>query len=294
MKTLRSWLFVPADSEKKLAKSEGIPADALILDLEDSVAPENKILARGLVCEYLANRGSESRQQVWVRINPLDHAEAGADLSAVIPAGPDGIVVPKTRSPDDLELLGRRIGTYEAEHEIKVGSTRILPVATETPQSLFSLGEYRKCSKRLAGLTWGAEDLSAAIGATTNRDENGNWTAPYQLVRSLCLFAAHAAGVEAIDTLYAEFQNIEGLEASCAAARRDGFSGKLAIHPSQVEVINRAFAPSATEIERARRIVALFEANPGAGTLALDGAMLDMPHLVQAKKILLTADGEET
>jgi citrate lyase subunit beta/citryl-CoA lyase len=294
MKTLRSWLFVPADSEKKLAKSEGIPADALILDLEDSVAPENKILARGLVCEYLANRGSESRQQVWVRINPLDHAEAGADLSAVIPAGPDGIVVPKTRSPDDLELLGRRIGTYEAEHEIKVGSTRILPVATETPQSLFSLGEYRKCSKRLAGLTWGAEDLSAAIGATTNRDENGNWTAPYQLVRSLCLFAAHAAGVEAIDTLYAEFRNIEGLEASCAAARRDGFSGKLAIHPSQVEVINRAFAPSDAEIERARRIVALFEANPGAGTLALDGAMLDMPHLVQAKKILRTADGEDS
>jgi citrate lyase subunit beta/citryl-CoA lyase len=294
MKTLRSWLFVPADSEKKLAKSEEIPADALILDLEDSVAPENKILARGLVCEYLAQRGSESRQQVWVRINPLDHAEAGADLSAVIPAGPDGIVVPKTRSPDDLELLGRRIGTYEAEHEIKVGSTRILPVATETPQSLFSLGEYRKCSKRLAGLTWGAEDLSAAIGATTNRDENGNWTAPYQLVRSLCLFAAHAAGVEAIDTLYAEFRNIEGLEASCAAARRDGFSGKLAIHPSQVEVINRAFAPSEAEIERARRIVALFEANPGAGTLALDGAMLDMPHLVQAKKILRTADGEDS
>ncbi len=292
MKTLRSWLFVPADSEKKLAKSQEIPADALILDLEDSVAPENKILARGLVCEYLAHRGSESRQQVWVRINSLDHAEAGADLSAVIAAGPDGIVVPKTRSPDDLELLGRRIGTYEAEHEIKVGSTRILPVATETPQSLFSLGEYRLCSKRLAGLTWGAEDLSAAIGATTNRDENGNWTPPYQLVRSLCLFAAHAAGVEAIDTLYAEFRNIEGLEASCATARRDGFSGKLAIHPSQVEVINRAFAPNDAEIERARHIVALFAANPGAGTLALDGAMLDMPHLVRAKKILLTADEE--
>jgi citrate lyase subunit beta/citryl-CoA lyase len=291
MSRLRSWLFVPGDSEKKLAKSEEIPADALILDLEDSVAPENKISARGLVCEYLANRAAGKHQQVWVRINPIDHVEAGADLSAVIPAGPDGIVVPKPRSPDDLELLGRRIGTYEAEHEIKIGTTRILPVATETPQSIFSLGEYRQCGKRLAGLTWGAEDLSAAVGATTNRDENGNWTSPYQMVRALCLFAAHAAGVEAIDTLYADFRNMEGLEKSCAEARRDGFSGKLAIHPAQVEVINQAFTPSTEEIERARRIVALFEANPGAGTLALDGSMLDLPHLVQAKKILSMAEG---
>lgn len=294
MSRLRSWLFVPGDSEKKLAKSEGIPADALILDLEDSVAQENKVAARGLVCEYLAKRSAAGPQQVWVRINPLDHVEAGADLSTVIPARPDGIVVPKTRSPDDLEMLGRRIGTYEAEHEIKVGSTRILPVATETPQSLFSLGEYRNCGKRLAGLTWGAEDLSAAIGATSNRDGNGNWTPPYQLVRSLCLFAAHAAGVEAIDTLYSDFRNQEGLEASCAEARRDGFNGKLAIHPAQVEVINRAFTPSSQEIERARKIVALFDANPGAGTLALDGVMLDLPHLVQARKILALAEGETT
>jgi len=294
MKANRSWLFVPGDSEKKLAKSEGLPADALILDLEDSVATENKVKARGLVCEYLATRTTGSPQHVWVRINPMDHVEAGADLAAVIPAGPDGIVVPKTRSPDDLELLGRRIGTYEAEHEIQVGSTRILPVATETPQSLFSLGDYQQCGKRLAGLTWGAEDLSAAVGATANRDENGNWTSPYQLVRSLCLFAAHAAGVEAIDTLYADFRNLDGLETSCAEARRDGFSGKLAIHPAQVEVINQAFTPSTSEIGRARRIVALFEANPGAGTLALDGAMLDLPHLLQAKKILLMAEGEQT
>jgi len=210
----------------------------------------------------------------------------------VIPAGPDGIVLPKPRSPEDLELLGRRIGNYEAEHEMKVGVTRILPIATETPQSLFSLGDYRKCGPRLAGLTWGAEDLSAAVGATTNRDEHGNWTPPYQWVRSLCLFAAHAAGVAAIDTLYADFRDLEGLQRSCAEARRDGFSGKLAIHPDQVEVINRVFTPSADEIGRARRIVALFEANPGAGTLALDGAMLDLPHLVQARKLLLIAEGE--
>jgi citrate lyase subunit beta/citryl-CoA lyase len=294
MKAMRSWLFVPGDSEKKLAKSEGIPADVLILDLEDSVAPQNKAAARAMVVEYLSGRSAESHQQVWVRINPLDRTEAGADLSAVIPAGPDGIVLPKPRSPEDVEILGRRIGNYEAEHELPIGCTRILPVATETPQSLFSLGEYRQCGKRLAGMTWGAEDLSAAVGATANRDQHGNWTPPYQWVRSLCLFAAHAAGVVAIDTLYADFRDLEGLERSCADARRDGFSGKLAIHPGQVEVINRAFTPSADEIERARRIVALFEANPGAGTLGMDGAMLDLPHLLQAKRILEMAAGERT
>ena len=292
MSSLRSWLFVPGDSEKKLAKAEGLSADALILDLEDSVAPDNKIAARGLVREFLARRRGGERQQTWVRINPIDHAEAGADLASVIPAGPDGIVIPKTRSPGELDLLGRRIGTYEAEHEIPVGTTLLLPVATETPESLFSLGDYRSCGKRLAGLTWGAEDLSAAVGATDNRDDQGRWTPPYQLVRSLCLFAAHAAGVQAIDTLHADFRNEKGLEDSCAAARRDGFSGKLAIHPDQVEVINRAFTPSPEELERARRIVALFEANPGAGTLALDGAMLDLPHLLQAKKILSMEPGD--
>jgi citrate lyase subunit beta/citryl-CoA lyase len=291
---MRSLLFVPGDSEKKLVKAESIPADVLILDLEDSVSPQNKQAARGRVVEFLSGRNAGERKQVWVRINSLDHAEAGADLAAIIPAKPDGVVLPKPRSPEDLEILSRRIGNYEAEHELEVGSLRILPVATETPQALFSLGDYRQCGSRLAGLTWGAEDLSAAVGATSNRDELGNWTPPYQLVRSLCLFAAHAARVAAIDTLYADFRDREGLERSCAEARRDGFSGKLAIHPDQVEVINQAFTPSAEEIGRARRIVALFEANPGAGTLALDGAMLDLPHLAQAKKILSLAEKENT
>jgi citrate lyase subunit beta/citryl-CoA lyase len=224
-----------------------------------------------------------------VRINPLDHAEAGADLGAVMPLRPDGIVLPKTRSPDDVEVLGRRLGTYEAEHDFPVGSTRILPVATETPQALFSLGDYARCATRLAGITWGAEDLAAAVGATANREPDGRWTAPYQFVRSLALFAAHAAGVAAIDTLWANFRDPEGLEASCADARRDGFSGKLAIHPDQVGVINRSFTPSVEEVERAGRIVDLFEANPGAGTLALDGIMLDLPHLHQARRILAVA-----
>ena len=293
MTRMRSLLFVPGDSEKKLAKSEGIAADILILDLEDSVSTRNKQSARERVVEFLSARDRDIRRQVWVRINPLDHAEAGADLAAVIPAMPDGIVLPKSRSPEDMELLGRRIGNYEAEYDIKVGSTRILPVATETPQALFSLGDYRNCGPRLAGLTWGAEDLSAAVGATTNRDEQGNWTPPYQWVRSICLFAAHAAGVAAIDTVYADFRDLEGFEKSCLEARRDGFNGKLAIHPDQVEVINRTFSPSDQELSRARRIVDLFAANPGAGTLSLDGTMLDLPHLVQAKKILSMAEGDD-
>ncbi len=286
---LRSLLFVPGDSEKKLAKAEGISADALILDLEDSVAPENKVIARGLVCEFLAAHASDRTWQIWVRINPIDQAEAGADLGAVIRGRPDGIVQPKTRSPNDVVLLGQRIGNYEMEHDFPIGSTRLLPVATETPEALFAMGDYVRCDKRLAGLTWGAEDLSVAVGALDNKDPDGNWTQPYQLARSLCLFAAHAAGVEAIDTLYANFRDSEGLRRSCDEARRDGFGGKLAIHPDQVDVINEAFTPGADEIARARRIVALFDANPGAGTLALDGTMLDIPHLKQARRILAMA-----
>lgn len=289
---MRSLLFVPGDSEKKLAKSESVPADVLILDLEDSVSPENKARARGLVAEYLGGWNRGSQNSVWVRINPLEHPESGADLSTVIPARPDGVVLPKPNSSQDVEILGQRIGDYEADSDMEVGSTRILPVATETPQSIFSLGEYHRCGDRLAALTWGAEDLSTAVGATANQNGQGDWTAPYQLVRSLCLFAAHAAGVPAIDTLYSEFRNQEGLEKSCSDARRDGFSGKLAIHPGQVEVINRAFTPSTDEIERARRIVALFRTSPGAGTLAMDGVMLDLPHLLQAQKILRMADEE--
>ncbi|MDT8321758.1 MAG: CoA ester lyase [Xanthomonadales bacterium] len=287
---LKSLLFVPGDSERKLAKSANIPADALVLDLEDSVAGENKTRARGLVRELLDSQAGERHCQLWVRINPITHAAAGADLAAVMAGRPDGIVLPKTRSPNDVELLGQRLGVYEAEHDFKVGSTRILPVATETPEAIFSLGEYRRCGKRLAGLTWGAEDLGAAVGALSNRDAAGRWTTPFQMVRNLCLFAAHAAGVEAIDTIHVDFRDEQGLATACAEARRDGFSGKLAIHPAQVEVINRAFTPNAEEIARARRIVELFAANPGAGTLALDGVMLDEPHLKQARKILALAE----
>lgn len=287
--TARSWLFVPADSERKLAKTESVPADILILDLEDSVMPANKPRARSLAAEFLQGRG-EDRNRVWVRMNPLGSPDGNADLSAVMTNPPGGIVLPKCGSAEDVESLGHRLGSYEAEHEHQVGSTRILPIATETPAALFKLGSYSGCGPRLAGLTWGAEDLAAAIGAIANRDADGCWTPPYQLARSLCLFAAHGADVPAIDTIHADFRDTEGLEASCTEARRDGFTGKLAIHPAQVETINRAFTPSGEEVARARRIVALFEANPGVGVLELDGAMVDIPHLVQARKILQHAD----
>jgi len=289
MAAMRSFLFIPADSEKKLAKGDAIPADVLILDLEDAVAPENKAQARQLASDYLSDRPRNRPHQIWIRINTLDNPAAGADLAAVMPARPDGIVLPKARSADDVILLGNRIGTYEMEHEIEANSTRILPVATETAGSLFTLGDYRRAGPRLAGLTWGAEDLSAAVGATTNKDASGRWTAPFELARSLCLFGAHAAGVQAVDTLYSDFRDSDGLRASCEEARRDGFSGKLAIHPGQVEIINQAFTPNAAEIEQARRIVALFEANPGVGALSLDGRMVDLPHLIQASKILAAA-----
>lgn len=283
---LRSLLFVPADSEKKLSKSATIPADALILDLEDSVAPENKAAARKMAGDFLSAHAAGRKKQIWVRINPVDQPAALEDLRNIMPGRPDGIVQPKTRSPNDVLLLGQRLEVFEKELGFASGSTRILPVATETPGAIFSLGDYVRCDQRLAGLTWGAEDLSVAVGALANKDREGNWTAPFQLARNLCLFAAHAAEVAAIDTIYADFRDLEGLRASCDEARRDGFSGKLAIHPDQVAVINSAFTPSAEEIIQARRIVELFAASPGAAVLSLDGVMLDIPHLKQARNIL--------
>jgi citrate lyase subunit beta/citryl-CoA lyase len=284
--TARSLLFVPGDSDRKLAKSEGCPADIVVLDLEDSVMPAQKAAARGRVSEYLAAHPRRKRTQLWVRINPLDTDEALADLAAVMGAMPDGILQPKTRSPDDVIRLGYYLDAFEQQHGLESGRVRILPVATETPKSLFSLGDFARCGRRLYGLTWGAEDLSAVIGASQNKEANGSWTHPYQLARSLCLFAAHAAGVEAVDTLFADFRDAMGLRTACAEARRDGFTGKIAIHPDQVPVINECFTPSAEEVEHATRVIALFAKNPGVAALALDGKMIDIPHLRQAEKTL--------
>jgi len=282
---LRSLLFVPGDSERKLAKSVGAKSDVLILDLEDSVAPSQKEAARERVQAYLKNSTERTVTQLWVRINPVDLPEAMLDLAAVMNAGPDGIIQPKTRSPDDVIRLSYYLDAFEAQHRLKPGGTKILPVATETPEAIFSLGGFARCGSRLAGLTWGAEDLSTAVGAMTNKQDDGNWSHPYQLARSLCLFGANAAAVPAIDTLFADIRDAAGLREACAVSRRDGFSGKIAIHPDQVAVINECFTPSADEVARARRIIALFEANPGVGTLAMDGQMLDIPHLRQAQQI---------
>ncbi len=287
---LRSLLFVPADSARKLSKSETVPADALILDLEDSVAPENKAAARKLAGEFLSEHTQSREKQLWVRINPVIQPAALEDLAGIMHGRPDGIVQPKTRSPDDVLLLGQHLEIFEKDLGFQTGSTRILPLSTETPGAIFSLGQYVRCNQRLAGLTWGAEDLGTALGALTNKDMEGNWTSPFQLARNLCLFAAHAAGVASIDTIYADFRDPEGLRASCDEGRRDGFSGKLAIHPDQVAIINSAFTPSEEEIIQARRIVDLFEANPGTAVLSLDGVMLDIPHLKQARNILAMAE----
>jgi citrate lyase subunit beta/citryl-CoA lyase len=279
-------LFVPGDSERKLAKSDGTGADALILDLEDAVAPERRPQARGLVREYLAERRNTRQPALWVRINSLDSSDALADLVAVMPGAPDGIVVPKTCSGADVVRLDHYLSALETREGIALGSTRILPVATETARALFHLNSYLGASARLHGLTWGAEDLPAALGATTNRGPDGELAFVYQLARALCLAAAVAADVQPIDTVYPDFRDLTGLEQNATRARMDGFSGKLAIHPDQVPIIRRAFTPTPAELAHARAVVAAFAANPDAGTVALDGKMLDRPHLTQARKLL--------
>lgn len=278
----RSLLFAPGDSERKLAKAGASGADLVLLDLEDAVAAANKSEARRLVAEHL--RTAPRAQPQWVRINPLDSEHALADLAAVVPARPDGIMLPKaTRA--EAERLHHYLTALEASAGIAPGSIRTIVVATETAPALFGLGDYAGCP-RLAALTWGAEDSATALGATDNRDENGEYDFPYQLFRALCLAGAAAAGVAPIETIHGDFRDLEGLAKVAAKARRAGFRGMMAIHPDQVPVINRAFSPSEAELERAGRIVAAFAANPGAGTIGLDGAMLDMPHLKRAQAVL--------
>ncbi len=281
---MRSFLFVPADSERKMQKAGDAGADALILDLEDSVAPAALPDARVLAREYLRGKSN-----VWVRINSIDSKEAAADLDAVMPSAPAGIVLPKPESAAAAIKLGERITVLESAHGIEAGSTGIIPLCTECPEALFTLNSYIGATDRLAGLSWGAEDLSAAVGASGNRDESGNWLPVYEMARSLCLLAAAAAEVPAIDTVFADFKNMDGLRQYAANARRDGFSGMLAIHPAQIDVINKAFIPTNKEVENAARIVALFAENPGAGTVGMDGKMIDRPHLVQARRILKLA-----
>ena len=284
MTVLRSMLFVPGDSEKKMAKGGSIGADALILDLEDAVAASRRPLAREMVHDYLKNAG-RAGGELWVRINPLDTADALRDVAAVVKARPDGIALPKCNGPQDVVQLSHYLDALEIEHGIPQGSIAICAIATETAAAPFSLGQY-KGAPRLRVLTWGAEDLAAALGASSNKDAAGNYTAPYVLARSLCLFGAHAAGVQGLDTVQPDFRNATKLREECNDARRDGFLGKIAIHPDQVAVINECFTPSAAEIAHAQAVIDAFAANPGAGTLSLEGKMIDMPHLKQAERLM--------
>lgn len=279
---LRSLLFVPGDRPDRMEKALRSGADALILDLEDAVAPAAKPEARKAVARFLGVNGGA---RIWVRVNPLDSLDNEKDLDAVLPGHPDGIVMPKADGGTSVAALARRL-TQRGN-----ATAKILAIATETPSAMFQLGTFGG-QKRLAALTWGAEDLPAAIGATTSREADGRFTPPYELARALCLFGAAAAGVAPIETVYPAFRDLEGLEAYAGRARRDGFTGMMAIHPDQVAVINAAFTPSEAEVEHARRIVAAFAASPGAGALSLEGRMIDRPHLVQAQRILSSAAEE--
>lgn len=284
----RSLLFVPGDSERKQARAESIGADALILDLEDSVDISRLPVARDMVCEYLTAHTARP-SKLWVRINPLDSGLALDDLAAIVRGKPDGIFLPKVGGGADITLLHRYLDVLEAREGIVAGSIGILPVATETAQAMFGLGTYFTTSARLRGLTWGAEDLAAAVGAISNRLDDGEYDFTYKLARSLCLLGAHAAGVSPIDTIWGNFKDAEGLMRDAKQARRAGFTGKIAIHPDQVAPINEAFTASDAELARARRIVQAFEDSPGVGTLQLDGEMLDRPHLKQALRTLASA-----
>ena len=274
---LRSLLFIPGDRPDRMLKASACGADALILDLEDSVATAKKVEARKAVADFLSR---DRTVPVFVRINPLGGSLADDDLAAIIGTHPTGIVLPKASGGASLADLDRRL--------IEAGNrdATILPIATETPASIFALGSYAGVSQRLCGLTWGAEDLPAAIGAATSREADGRYTAPYEVVRALALFGAHAAGVAAIETVYPRLKDDEGLRAYADRGRRDGFFGMLALHPAQVPIINAAFAPSEREIAWARRVVEAFERYPDIGAVQLDGKMVDAPHLKQALRVL--------
>ena len=289
---LRSLLFIPGDSDKKLAKVADCGADAVILDLEDSVAPAQKADARKRVADFLgtAPRGAGA-PRYWVRINPLDSGLLLEDLAQIMPAAPDGIMQPKTNGPACVRQVSHYLDAFEAAGGALDAATAIIAIATETAIAPFHLGEFAGAGlSRLAGLTWGAEDLATAIAASGNRAANGDWMFTFQMARALCLLAAHASGVQAIETLHADFRDEAGLRAACQAARAEGFSGRLAIHPAQVAIINAAFLPSVAEMDHARRIIEAFAATPGAGTIGLDGKMVDIPHLKQAERLLALAN----
>jgi citrate lyase subunit beta / citryl-CoA lyase len=283
----RSWLFAPGDSQKKMEKAAAGAADIVILDLEDAVAPEAKPGARAMVADFLKAQPRD-RARLWVRINPLQGPHALADLAAVMPAQPGGVMLPKARGRADVEQLDHYLSALEVAAGTAQGSTRVIALVTETAEGMFSTGTYAG-APRLAAMTWGAEDLADAVGASENRNADGSYGFTYELARSLCLLGAASARVDAIETIHGDFRDEAGLCQRAAQVRRAGFRGMLAIHPAQVEVINEAFTPNAEEVAAAQEIVELFAANPGAGTLGHKGVMLDRPHLARAQALLALA-----
>jgi len=284
---MRSFLFVPADSEKKLSKGLATAADALILDLEDSVVADRKPQARAMARSFLdAHATTPRRPYLIVRVNARDSGLIEGDLDAVMPARPDAIMLPKAEGGTDVSYLDAQLARREQAHGSPAGHTRILVVATETAKAVFQLGTYAGASARLSGLTWGAEDLAADIGAESKHDADGRYIEPFRLARALCLFGAVAAGAQPIDSVYPPFQDRDGLRRECEEARRDGFTGKMAIHPAQVDIINEVFTPGEAAIAEARAVVAAFAASPAAGAVSLNGRMLDMPHLKLAQRLL--------
>jgi citrate lyase subunit beta/citryl-CoA lyase len=290
MTPMRSILFVPGDSQRKLEKALGSAADGIMIDLEDSVAPGRKAQARQMTAGFLRSGTLPPAKQIWVRVNPLRGEHTLADLSAVSAPGLAGILLPKAEGAADIRLIGNYLSAFETRDGLPLGSLRIMAVATETAAAALALGEYRGGIERLYGLTWGAEDLGADLGASTNRDSDGRLSLTYRMVRSGMLLAAKAAGVFAFDTPSTDFTDLDALRQSLAASRREGFDGGFAIHPAQLGPINEAFGPSAEDVARAEAVVAAFAANPDAGALAIDGKMVDRPHLIQAQKLLARRD----
>lgn len=292
--TPRSFLFVPGDSTGKMLKASTTAAHALVLDLEDSVAHERLNEARGLVLAYLSEHRDRDRQQVWVRINPLDSGRALQDLSVVVAGAPDGVLLPKCESGAEIARLAHYLDALEVHEGVEQGSIKIIAVATETAASVFELGSYKNISDRLYAITWGAEDLATALAATTNKDDDGELSLTYQMARSFSLLGARAAGIQAIDTINADFRDLDAIAREVQRARKDGFTAKFAIHPAQIAPINDGYTLSPQEVAHARAIVSAFRNSDSAGTLQLDGKMIDKPHLTQALQMLAAAGLSES
>ncbi|MCJ1962348.1 HpcH/HpaI aldolase/citrate lyase family protein [Novosphingobium mangrovi (ex Hu et al. 2023)] len=284
---MRSWLFAPGDAARKMEKCADSAADIALFDLEDAVTVEQKPAARTLVREFLQGRGDD-HARLWVRINPVDGPFAVEDLAAVMPGRPGGIMLPKARGRGDVELLDHYLTALEAANGIEQGTTKVIALVTEAAEAMFTTGDYRD-APRLVGMTWGAEDLADALGASTNRDTDGDYAFTYKLARSLCLIGAASAGVLPIETIHGDFRDLDGLRARAEKVRAEGYRGMLAIHPAQVEIINAAFTPSEQEIAEAQEIVAIFAANPGVGAIGYKGGMLDRPYLARAETVLRLA-----